>query len=64
MVCYYNMDIKDKFQLIKRGTEEITTEDELKKVLKKKSPIAYIGYAPTGRLHVGHLIPLLKVSDL
>ena len=57
------MDIKDKFQLIKRGTEEITTEDELKKVLKKKSPIAYIGYAPTGRLHVGHLIPLLKVSE-
>src|SRR3989344_2588099 len=58
------MDINQKFELIKRGTEKIVNEEELKSLLKeKKSPVAYIGYAPTGKLHVGHLIPLLKVLD-
>ena len=58
------MDIEDKIKLIKRGTEKIVNEEELKSLLKeKKSPVAYIGYAPTGKLHVGHLIPLLKVKD-
>lgn len=58
------MDIKTKLELIKRNTQEIITEGELRKLLEeKKSPVAYIGYAPTGRLHVGHLVPLLKVGD-
>ena len=58
------MDKKDIFELIKRGTEEIITEGDLKELLKeKKHPSAYIGYAPTGKLHAGHLIPLLKVAD-
>ena len=58
------MDLEEKFQLIKRGTEEIVSEEELKDLLKnKRNPVAYIGYAPTGKLHVGHLIPLLKVSE-
>jgi tyrosyl-tRNA synthetase len=58
------MDINERFELIKRGTEEVISEGELKKILEeKKHPVAYIGYAPTGRLHVGHLIPLLKVGD-
>ena len=58
------MDVNERFNLIKRGTEEIITEGELKKLLEeKKHPVAYIGYAPTGRLHVGHLIPFLKIGD-
>ncbi|MAG52736.1 MAG: tyrosine--tRNA ligase [Nanoarchaeota archaeon] len=58
------MASKDRFELIKRNTQEITTEGELKKLLElKKHPTAYVGYAPTGKLHVGHLIPLLKIAD-
>ena len=58
------MDVQERFNLIKRGTEKIVNEEELKSLLKeKKSPVAYIGYAPTSTLHVGHLIPLLKVKD-
>ena len=58
------MDINERFELVTRGTEEIVTEGELKKLLEeKKHPSAYVGYAVTGKLHVGHLIPILKVGD-
>jgi tyrosyl-tRNA synthetase len=53
----------DKFELIKRNTQEIIQESELKSVMKKKNPIAYLGYAPTGRMHVGHMIPIYKIKD-
>jgi tyrosyl-tRNA synthetase len=55
----------DKFELVKRNTQEIIGEDELKKLLKsKKKPVVYIGFATTGRPHVGYFLPLLKVADL
>jgi tyrosyl-tRNA synthetase len=49
------MDLKKKIDLIKRSTEEIIQENELREILKKKKPILYIGYAPTGRMHIGHI---------
>ncbi|MFC2175028.1 tyrosine--tRNA ligase [archaeon] len=57
------MTPEERYALVTRNTEEIITEDELKKVCEKKQPSAYIGYAPTGMLHVGHLVPLLKTAD-
>ncbi len=55
----------DKIELIKRNTEEIIGEEELKKLLKeKKKPIVYWGTAPTGRPHVGYFLPALKIADL
>jgi tyrosyl-tRNA synthetase len=53
----------DKFELITRNTEEIVTEDELKEILKKDEPSAYIGMAPTGKLHIGYFIPIMKIRD-
>ncbi|MBU2634179.1 MAG: tyrosine--tRNA ligase [Nanoarchaeota archaeon] len=53
----------DKLELIKRNCEEVVNEDELKNLLKKKNYSAYIGFAPTGRIHVGYLIPLVKIAD-
>tara|TARA_Y100000310_G_scaffold344495_1_gene457561 strand:+ start:4167 stop:5180 length:1014 start_codon:yes stop_codon:yes gene_type:complete len=59
------MDVNERLELIKRNTEEIITEGELKKLLEeKKHPTGYVGYSPTGRIHVGYLIPLLKIGDL
>lgn len=55
----------NKFDLVKRNTQEIIGEDDLKKLLKgKKKPVVYWGTAPTGRPHVGYLLPALKIADL
>ncbi len=58
------MNITKKMELIKKNTVEIIGEEELKNKLKNKKKItAYIGRAPTGALHLGHIIPLIKVFD-
>ncbi|OYT41223.1 tyrosine--tRNA ligase [Candidatus Pacearchaeota archaeon ex4484_26] len=58
------MDIKRRFELVKRNTAEILTEPELKNLLsKKKKPSAYIGVTPTGPFHIGYLISFTKLLD-
>ena len=58
------MDAEERFNLIKRNTEEIISEEELKKLLKeKKKPVIYWGTAPTGKPHIGYLLPALKIAD-
>ncbi|MBW2963673.1 tyrosine--tRNA ligase [Candidatus Woesearchaeota archaeon] len=58
------MTPEEKFQLIKRNTVEIVTEDELKKLLKeKKKPSVYLGWSITGRPHIGYFVPVLKLAD-
>ena len=59
------MDINKKFELIKRNTDEIIGEEDLRKLLKKKKkPVVYWGTAPTGKPHVGYFLPALKIADL
>lgn len=59
------MDINEKIELIKRNTEEIVTEDELKKILKdKKKPVVYCGYEPNGPMHLGHFVTITKLKEL
>lgn len=58
------MDIQEKFDLIKRNTEEILKEEELMELLKtKKEPVVYLGNAVTGQPHLGYLIPAMKIKD-
>ena len=58
------MDLDKRLQLIKRGTAEVVTEDELKKILKtKKKPSVYLGTAITGRPHIGYFVWVLKLAD-
>ena len=58
------MDIEERLSLIKRNTQEIITENELKLLLKeKKHPKGYIGLATTGKIHIGYFIPMIKVGD-
>lgn len=58
------MDVNEKIELIKRNTEEIVTEEELRKLLKeKKQPVVYLGTAVTGRPHVGYFLWVLKMAD-
>ncbi|GAB4318297.1 MAG: tyrosine--tRNA ligase [Methanobacteriaceae archaeon] len=58
------MDLDDKLNIIKRGTLEIITEEQLKDVLEKKNPVAYVGYEPSGKIHLGHAITVKKMVDL
>jgi len=53
-----------RFELIKRNTQEIVKEEELKTLLKeKKSPVVYWGTAVTGKPSLAYFFPLLKLSD-
>ncbi len=55
----------ERYALIARNTEEIVSEDELKALLKEKPhPHAYIGFACTGRMHIGYFVPIQKLVDL
>jgi tyrosyl-tRNA synthetase len=58
------LSVEERFNLIKRNTEEIVTEQELKDLLKKKKePVMYIGTAITGRPHVAYFLWILKLAD-
>lgn len=58
------MTPEEKFEVIKRNTEEIITEDELKELLRtKKVPAVYLGTAITGRPHIGYFVWVLKLAD-
>ena len=58
------MDVKRKLELIKRNTDEILNEKEIPNMLKKKSLKAYCGYEPSGPIHLGHLVTMMKLLDL
>lgn len=59
------MDAEERYQLVARNTEEIVTEDELKSLLAAKtSPRAYIGFEPSGLVHLGWVIVANKVRDM
>ncbi|MFH1238415.1 MAG: tyrosine--tRNA ligase [archaeon] len=57
------MDIKEKLELIKKNAIEILGEEKLKSSLEKKQPIVYCGYEPSGDLHIGHYVTILKLKD-
>ncbi|MEK6843973.1 MAG: tyrosine--tRNA ligase, partial [Nanoarchaeota archaeon] len=59
------MNSEERFELITRNSAEIVTEDNLKELLrKKKKPTAYCGYEPSGPMHLGHFVTILKLMDL
>ncbi len=59
------MDLESKFYLIKRNAVEIVTEEELLDLLQtKEKPRAYVGYEPSGEIHLGHMMTVQKLIDL
>ncbi len=55
----------DRLSLIKRNTEEIVTQEELKALIEsKEAPTAYVGYEPSGKIHMGHVLTVNKLIDL
>jgi len=53
----------DKLEMITSNSEEIVTTEELKKVLNNNKPRAYIGFEPSGTVHIGWKICTNKIKD-
>ena len=53
----------DKLERITSNAEEIVTTDELKEVLKKDKLKGYIGFEPSGTVHIGWKICTNKIKD-
>ncbi len=59
------MDIEERLALITRNTVEVVTEEELRDLLETKDkPRAYVGYEPSGEIHLGHMMTVQKLMDL
>lgn len=58
------MNIDQKIQKIEEGTLEVINNEELKGVLEKEQPIAYTGYEPSGKIHLGHAVTVQKLKTL
>jgi len=59
------MDLELRLQLVKRNAVEIVTEEELRTLLETNDkPRAYVGYEPSGEIHLGHMMTVQKLIDL
>ena len=57
------MDTAERKRLVGRNVEEVVTDEELAELLETDDPTAYIGYAPTGEMHIGHFTTIRKLAD-
>jgi len=58
------MDVEERYALIARNTEEIITPEDLMEVLRSKaSPTGYIGFEPSGLVHIGWMVTAQKIKD-
>ena len=53
----------DKVETILANADEVVTKEELTEVLKKDHPKAYIGFEPSGTVHLGWKICTNKIKD-
>jgi tyrosyl-tRNA synthetase len=59
------VDLEERVARVTRNTVEVLTPDELRPLFERESaPRAYIGFEPSGLLHVGHLVTARKMRDL
>lgn len=58
------MDLETKLELVRQNTLEIITNEELQEKIKGERTTAYIGFEPSGKIHLGHAITIKKMIDL
>ncbi len=60
------MNTKEKVAIVKSIAEELVTEEELTKLFsKKKNPVAYDGFEPSGQIHIAQgLMRAITVNKL
>ncbi len=59
------MDVAERFDLIKRRTEEVLTDEDLKRYLETGVPLNhYIGFEISGKVHLGTgIVCMSKIKD-
>lgn len=58
-------ELEHKKNIITQNLHEIIGLDELTNIIAtKENPVVYWGTAPTGQIHIGYLVPLMKICDL
>ncbi len=59
------MDTEEKLRLATRNVEEVVTLEELRSLLESGEKLrAYVGYEPSGEVHLGHMMTVNKLMDL
>lgn len=59
------MDVEKRIALVTKNAEELVNEEELRALLQsKKNPTAYIGFEPSGLVHLGWALVTSKIRDL
>lgn len=58
------MDLESKIELVEKGTLEVVTPEELLRKIETGEMTAYIGFEPSGKIHLGHAITIRKMKDL
>ncbi len=59
------MNVDERLALVTRNAEELVTEEELRTLLtEKEEPTAYIGFEPSGTVHLGWVLVAQKIRDL
>ncbi len=59
------MNVDERYALVTRNSDEIVTEEELRTLLAtKEHPTAYIGFEPSGLVHMGWVLVASKIRDL
>jgi tyrosyl-tRNA synthetase len=58
------MDLEERFDLLVGNTEEVVTPEELRELLETvERPKGYIGFEPSGLVHLGWVICSKKIKD-
>lgn len=59
------MDAEQRIALVTRNALELVDEEELRELLRtKERPLAYIGFEPSGLVHIGWALVISKIRDL
>jgi len=59
------MNTEDRYELITRNAEEVVTDEEAREIADDPDgKRAYVGYEPSGALHIGHMLTANKLIDL
>lgn len=60
-----SMDMDQRINLVIRNSEELVNEEELRTLFATKEyPTAYIGFEPSGLVHLGWVMVTQKIKDL
>jgi tyrosyl-tRNA synthetase len=56
---------EDTHELVTRNAEEVVTDEEVREIAEEpEGKRAYVGYEPSGVLHIGHMLTANKLIDL